>query len=722
MTVSPTAYLPFSNWSLKPIRGESARGYFLRLVANEGHYSTTVYGNEIGINGRRLDGEEALSTVLNLPIAEEYKDSLRRFSLTAEGTYFQLAGQTLRQRQVGLTSRRFCRACLAENSFHRSWWDILAFRTCPEHGRDIEDRDSSGQPIGWWWADIGTDTNGNMLGRRAASVRETRQQSLETFILERLGVIDDASGPLLKPYPLHEVIEACEYLSLWLGNELGDFVPPDDLQNFDIGMSALRGTWEDLVEAMRSWFTSRVPQVIRREGKMASMGWAWNAGRNLGDTSIGLMINRAATEAFRPVGKIGKRRFVSTDEYFAKQALMPLADQLGVRVDALLPLARHLGIADGRMERWDVTETDAAVVQAALDELVPSSVVSNILGFESWDWQHLVDAGFLTAFALFGPGMRYRRSDVERLLVEAKEVAAAAEPDTVSVRTFARRHKMPIGDVLVQVMQGRLAAAHGTSNELGLRSVRIVAPGRRRHASRLPPDIGSTVMTVGEAATFLTLHHEVVTLLVKSGRIERAVGGMLSRASVAQFHSVYANAQHYRAELGCTSAGVERRLRGVGIEYEKIGSVVFNIIVAREAMLRALGLDHEPHSQRDGVADLWEQFRFAAQKQCPVFIFPEAVPAIGAQIRTASRKIVLHAEVIAPAGAINLVFDIHPRTTARRWRLFLANTDDLREAFGDWRWQTSEDGLGHTLTYSVLEQAQIPKAIVALRTLHRHFR
>lgn len=722
MTVSPTAYLPFSNWSLKPIRGESARGYFLRLVANEGHYSTTVYGNEIGINGRRLDGEEALSTVLNLPIAEEYKDSLRRFSLTAEGTYFQLAGQTLRQRQVGLTSRRFCRACLAENAFHRSWWDILAFRTCPEHGRDIEDTDSAGQPIGWWWADIGTDTNGNLLGQRAASVPETRQHSLETFILERLEVIEDGSGPLLKPYPLHEVIEACEYLSLWLGNDPSTTVPPDDRKNFDVGMSALRGTWEDLVEAMRAWFTSRVPQAIRRQGKMESMGWAWNAGRNLGDASIGQMINRAATEAFRPVGKLGKRRFVSTNEFFARQALMPLADQLGIRIDALLPLARHLGIADGRMERWDVTETDAAVVRAALDELVPSSVVSAILGFESWDWQYLVDAGFLTAFTLLGAGMRYLRSDVERLVVEAKEAATAAEAETVSVRTYARRHKLPIGGVLVQVMQGRLAAAHGTSNEPGLRSVRIVAPGRRRHASRLPPDIGSTVMTLGEAATLLTLHHDVVTLLVKSGRIERADGGMLSRASVARFHRVYANAQLYRAELGCASAGVERRLRSMAIEYEKVGSVVVNIIVAREAMLRFLGLDHEPHSQRDGVADLWEQFRLATHKQCPVFIFPEVVTEIGAQIRTASRNVVLHAEVIAPAGAINLVFDIHPQTTARRWRLFLANTDDLREAFGDWSWQTSQDGLGHTLTYSVLDQTQIEKAIVALRTLHRHFR
>jgi hypothetical protein len=722
MAVSPTAYLPFSNWSLKPIRGESARGYFLRLVANEGHYSTTVYGNEIGINGRRLDGEEALSIVLNLPIAEEYKDSLRRFSLTAEGAYFQLAGQTLRQRQVGLTSRRFCRACLAENAFHRSWWDILAFRTCPEHGRDIEDTDSAGQPIGWWWADIGTDTNGNLLGQRAASVPETRQHSLETFILERLEVIEDGSGPLLKPYPLHEVIEACEYLSLWLGNDHSTSVPPDDLKNRDVGMAALRGTWEDLVEAMRAWFTSRVPQDIRRQGKMESMGWAWNAGRNLGDTSIGQMINRAATEAFRPVGKIGKRRFVSTDEFFAKQALMPLADQLGVRIDALLPLARHLGIADGRMESWNVTETDAAVVRAALAELVPSSVVSAILGFESWDWQYLVDAGYLTAFALFGPGMRYLRSDVERLVVEAKEAATAAEADTVSVRTFARRHELPIGDVLVQVMQGRLAAAHGTSNEPGLRSVRIVAPGRRRHASRLPPDIGLTVMTVGEAATLLTLHHDVVTLLVKSGRIERADRGMLSRASVARFHQLYANAQHYRAELGCTSAGVERRLRGVGIEYERIGSVVTNIIVAREAMVRALGLDHEPHSQRDGVADLWEQLRFAAREQCPVFIMPEVVPEIGAQIRTTSRKVSLEVSLDQGTGAITLTFDMHPTLTPRRWKLLQKDESEVRADLAMMRWKPSEDGQGWRASISVMSQANVSIAARVLRAIHQKFK
>ena len=218
MSVSPTMHLPFSNWSLKPLPGESARGYFLRLVANEGHYSATVYGNEVGINGRSLFPEEILDTLLRLPIGDDPKAALRRFTPQTDGAYHVLGGQRLRQRQMAFNGRRFCRACLAEKPYHRAWWDIFAFKTCPEHGTPIEDVDASGQPIGWWWADIASDTNGNPLARWAPSQADHHSRTLETFILERLDVVPHTSWPLLNGYHLYEVIEACEYLGMWLGN------------------------------------------------------------------------------------------------------------------------------------------------------------------------------------------------------------------------------------------------------------------------------------------------------------------------------------------------------------------------------------------------------------------------------------------------------------------------------------------------------------------------
>lgn len=481
MGVSPSIYLPFSNWSLKPKLGEPARGYFLRLVANEGHDSTTVYGNEIGINGRRLAAEEALDTMLMLPLAEEHKEALRRYSPVADGAYYDICGQRLRQRQMNVRTRRFCRACLADSPHHRVWWDIVAFGTCPEHGTPVEKTDASGQPIGWWWADVASDMDGNPLGKWARSQPELHARTLEGFILERLDVFPSTAWPLLDRYRLYEVIEACEYLGTWLGNERTFAVPVDQLGNIALGMEALSGDRDDLVAAMRRWFEERVPSDIRREGKMASMGWAWNAWPKMPGTEIGDMLNQAATDAFEPIGKMGKKRYREMADFYAERALSAFADGIGIRLDALLPLACHVGVARGITEPWELTPPDEDILKAAIANLVPTAEVSRILAVESWGWHDLVGRGKLAVFANFELGRMYLRSDVERLLGRAIGMASeTAQGTTVSLRTYARRHDISIGDVVVMVLDGGLKAVRADCAEPGLRAIRVLAHSRRR--------------------------------------------------------------------------------------------------------------------------------------------------------------------------------------------------------------------------------------------------
>ena len=418
MGVSPSIYLPFSNWSLKPKLGESARGYFLRLVANEGHDSTTVYGNEIGINGRRLAAEEALDTMLMLPLAEEHKEALRRYSPVADGAYYDICGQRLRQRQMNVRTRRFCRACLADSPHHRVWWDIVAFGTCPEHGTPVEKTDTSGQRIGWWWADVASDMDGNPLGKWARSQPELHARTLEAFILERLDVVPSTAWPLLDRYRLYEVIEACEYLGTWLGNERTFAVPVDQLGNVALGMAALSGERADLVAAMRRWFEERVPSDIRLEGKMASMGWAWHAWPKMPGTEIGDMLNQAATEAFEPIGKMGKKRYRAEDDFYAERALSPLASELDVRMEALLPLARHLGIVPEAVEAWKLDSEQADTLRRGVAGLISSSAVTGILGLESGEWQDLVRLDRITSCGSFPLGRVCLRSEVEGLVEE----------------------------------------------------------------------------------------------------------------------------------------------------------------------------------------------------------------------------------------------------------------------------------------------------------------
>jgi hypothetical protein len=223
---------PFSNWKLKPSGdGEPAHGYFRRLVFNEGQDSANVYANEIGLNGRNWQPSETLDALLTLPLAEQYKETLRRFTPVADGKYFDVAGQRLRQRQFSFSTRRFCRACLNVSAHHRIWWDIVAFTTCPIHGTPVESTDESGEPIGWWWADMSSDTSGRPLATSAPSVADARSQSLEAFVVERFGHTHASTWRLLAPYFVYEVIEACEYLGAWLGNGRSETPPPRKARN-----------------------------------------------------------------------------------------------------------------------------------------------------------------------------------------------------------------------------------------------------------------------------------------------------------------------------------------------------------------------------------------------------------------------------------------------------------------------------------------------------------
>ncbi|UNK39133.1 TniQ family protein [Shinella sp. H4-D48] len=723
MNVSPSIYLPFSNWSLKPLLGESARGYFLRLVANEGHYSASVYGNEIGINGRRLTPEETLDTLLTLPIGDEHKAALRLYSPLADGSFYNLGGQRLRQRQMVFSTRRFCRACLAVSPHHRVWWDICAFRTCPEHGTPIEDVDASGQPIGWWWAEVGSDTSGRLLARCAPSQADRHDRTLEAFILERLGVLPQTRWPLLDGYHLYEVIETCEYLGMWLGNERTFTAPADQLGKMAVGMAALSGTWQGLVSAMRGWFTERVPSDVRREGKMESMAWAWNAWPKLPGSAIGDMLKRATTEAFEPIGKMGKKRFRTTRAFYAEKALSKVAGELDVKMDALLPLARHLHLIPDTDEAWMLSPDGASVLKRAVADLVPYPLASEIIGFATWEWRELVGNDVIRAFSQFADGSMYLRKDIENVVGRMIRKATVSDSMTISIRTYARHNRMTVGNVLMRILDGQLAAARGCGKQRGLRNLRIVASNRRQRSARLPSGASvQNAMTVADAAIILRLHHEVVALLVRDGRLEKAHGGMVARSSVMDFHARYANGQLYRPALGCASSEVRDRLSKIGLSVECLGDRVANVVVLREAARRALELEFDPDDRHVARNVLWEEFRTLAIVRCPVFTVPPTVPEVGVKLRTATRKIAVSASVDRSSGAVSLTFDLHPELTGRRWKLFEKSEADVRQALGFMSWNKMADNAGWRLSWVAEDLVGVRLAVDALVGMHRWFK
>jgi len=164
--------------------------------------------------------------------------------------------------------------------------------------------------------------------------------------------------------------------------------------------------------------------------------------------------------------------------YSAVDTLSALATELNIKMEALLPLARHVGVIDTGAEAWKLSLEQEAVLRAAAADLVPTVEVVRILGFESWAWRSVANAGVLKSFASSVPGRMYLRADVEAFVAKITASATTVPDETsVSLRTFSRKHNISIGDVLLRILDGSLKATQAPLNQTGIRSIRIVSDG-----------------------------------------------------------------------------------------------------------------------------------------------------------------------------------------------------------------------------------------------------
>ena len=206
---------------------------------------------------------------------------------------------------------------------------------------------------------------------------------------------------------------------------------------------------------------------------MESMGWAWKAWPNMSGTTIGKMLKDAATEAFEPIGKMGMKRFRETNDFYAEKALSSLANDLGVKMDALIPLAHHLGLVPDTGEAWELDPAQTARLRASFADLVPLSEVSRMLGFESWEWQGLIASGRLTAFSDFALARMFLKSEVEEFVAAAIAKVSSVPATSISIRTYARTKRLSVSEVLLRILDERIVAVRAGGDQAGLRSIRI---------------------------------------------------------------------------------------------------------------------------------------------------------------------------------------------------------------------------------------------------------
>ncbi|ASP68635.1 TniQ family protein [Sinorhizobium meliloti] len=393
--------LPFTSWRSKPGLGDPAHGYFARLVAEGQHVSARVYANELEINGRNIVMQELLDELLKLPLSEEYKESLIRWTPILDDGFQRLAGETLRKRQMSFYNRRFCRACLAESAHHRVWWDIVDFHICPFHAEPIDDRSAAGDQIKWWFPSFETDPDGEPLGRPASLLLEPAD--FEWYVLSRFGCVESYARPLLDGAPLHEVIDVCGAVGRLLANPWMRSAPAIGREDCRTGFLALSGSLSDLETSFVMWLESNVVQQVRNRGIYNGYGWFMPRGeRNFLEAALWPDIDVAVRRAFAKTGRIG-RQSAGVDQLPHREiTIKEAAAAIGVDVRGLRSISQQAGItvrsSDPAMRAF-LTDDQVVRLHAMAKDMINVKKAATRLGCSQACVRDFVSMGVINGFS-----------------------------------------------------------------------------------------------------------------------------------------------------------------------------------------------------------------------------------------------------------------------------------------------------------------------------------
>lgn len=672
MSVENRLQRAFSSWHKKPSFGEPAHRYFNRLVGEEGFASARSYARSIGIETRSLLSEDLVAAVMNLPLPEDAKLSLERWTVKRKGSFYHLAGQRLRVRQLELGRRRFCRGCLAEMQSHRAWWEIVSFRKCPFHGVELEDRYGAGSYIDWTWPHYGHAPNGESLATRLPDFEGL--DTYEHYILKRLGCVDSQPRPLLDKMALYEVVDLCSTIGRLLANPW-QIAAPDSDSFHQVGFRALAGSMEDLIDAHERWLIENAAEALS-SGLDHGFGWCRRGGRGkqllhsawkLADRAQKQAFSRHARVTYLPGGEGLEFEYLT---------LRALTKEIGIDIRHLRTFLRKTGLAPTDMR---FSDEDADRVRAAYGRLLSQKEVSFIVGCRPRMVGNLVRHGHLP-FQTTNRGGEFLidPNDAKALAAKLANLPTSGAPGKqVTPWTYAQKMGIAETAVVNSLMDGSLIPAAIDPKRVGFVACRLnIAPPAkvvRQHAKR-------GEMTLGHTARFLGLAQPHVSKLADAGilKIVRREVGMnrfVDADQAVAFGQRYVDAFWYRKEMRSGENHIREALAKLGVEthFDDIlgsrGGPPGNI-VERDRIHAALGLAPVAAT----LQAKWEQFRAIMDVDCPAFQLPGILPPSEV---TFSNSTGLTRFVVVIVGQEIVVRKAFSPRALREWKWLLENKAEV---------------------------------------------
>ncbi|MHB8884707.1 MAG: TniQ family protein [Methylovirgula sp.] len=219
-----------------PMREEPAHGLLLRLAEINSLPTMAYVIREIGVvpsqlrRGKQLD---VLAKAVRCKVADIARDN---FTL-GDGKAI-IRGENVGLRYYSSIARRVCPACLREASYHRFFWDLSFFTSCPRHKIKLVDRCCCRKPQKLSWRD-GRLHRGNCcksgdIRTLQGTLADPDVVEMEAYFASRLDIGDKFGVPALDQLPLTEAVELLERIGAldqigyglhWLGADDTDLSP-----------------------------------------------------------------------------------------------------------------------------------------------------------------------------------------------------------------------------------------------------------------------------------------------------------------------------------------------------------------------------------------------------------------------------------------------------------------------------------------------------------------
>ncbi|WFS02368.1 TniQ family protein [Rhizobium tumorigenes] len=716
----------FPSWQVKPAIGTSALGYFAQLAAEQEHSSARVYATEVEMNGRSPDMAEMLGELLRLPIAETYKESLRKWTpLYSEGLW-RLAGETFSRNDISYLNRRFCRGCLAEGRYHRVWWDIVSFRVCPFHGVAIEDHDREGRPVRWWRPSFDISPSGEQLAIRKDRCEDS--QSFEWYLLQRLGFVDGAPRPLLDDAPFHEVIDVCNELGRLLANPWRGRSPSILPEHTRRGFEALRGTDADLELEVRNWLVEMVPLDKRKRGISNGYGWFTREGdKAYVRSSLWPAVDMALRRAFAQEGRIGRQAAGVADLPHREITIKEAAVHFEIDVRGLRELARQLGVLPATFsyeERAFLTHDKVATLASVVNDMIPVKSAAVVLGCAQHVVREIVASGTLRGFqrtGLYGHaghGLALLKSEVEALKAKAENVAVSGKRGLTHDLAYVVRITAETSfGIIAEVLDGRREIVSRDRRRRGFASWRFPAVIGTKTFRRQARD---GQIRAAEAAVRSGLPIDAITALSKAGVIATLFANgrsLLDEKSFLDFNQRYVDARLYEDRLGCkpldlgatlTRMGIARCFADVPFRWDSLH------LVERAAIEKALDV----REVSPATDPLWELFKEQVSMQCPSFVLPEQLPEKSFRSHLATRTTYVVIERVDAGFVVGKAFS---EKSPREWRVFSMNSGAIVSGMGGFKWTRDAIG-GREASCRVSKPEDVGIAVSGMTVLYDHFK